>query len=147
MPDDIRALLERHLAFTREFTPPEGVYALDVDGLLNPAVTFFSARIDAQLVAVGALKQLDDSHAELKSMHTVHRPAQNVGNDGASMTRPWSRFGWVLMPVVSPLVYERNYRGRVSLEETGDDCYASAYCPGTRPSSQPWIRVLAIRSS
>jgi putative acetyltransferase len=68
---DVRAVLERHLAFSRDVTPPEGVYALDIEGLLDPAITFFSARIDGELVGVGALKQLDDSHAELKSMHTV----------------------------------------------------------------------------
>jgi len=78
--DDIRALLERYLSFNREVTPPEGVYALDVDALLDPAVTFFSARIDGQLVGVGALKQLDDSHAELKSMHTIEAARrQGVG--------------------------------------------------------------------
>jgi putative acetyltransferase len=38
---------------------------------LDPAVTFFSARLDGELLGVGALKHLDDSHAELKSMHTV----------------------------------------------------------------------------
>ena len=41
---DIVALLERHLGFARETTPPEDVHALDLDGLLDPAVTFFSAR-------------------------------------------------------------------------------------------------------
>ena len=69
--EDVRALLEAHLAFAREVTPPEDVHALDIEGLLDPAVTFFSARVDGELVGIGALKQLDDSHAELKSMHTV----------------------------------------------------------------------------
>ena len=69
--EDVRALLEAHLAFAREVTPPEDVHALDIEGLLDPSVTFFSARLDGELVGIGALKQLDDSHAELKSMHTV----------------------------------------------------------------------------
>ncbi len=68
---DVQALLQRHLAFAHHHTPPEGVHALAVDGLLDPAVTVFSARREGQLVAMGALKELDQTHAELKSMHTA----------------------------------------------------------------------------
>jgi putative acetyltransferase len=38
--------------------------------LVDPTVTFFSARDAARLVGVAALKRLDQDHAELKSMHT-----------------------------------------------------------------------------
>jgi putative acetyltransferase len=68
---DVQALLERHLAFANRHSPPEDVHALDLAGLLADDVTFFSIREDGELVAVGALKQLDASHAELKSMHTA----------------------------------------------------------------------------
>lgn len=69
--DDVRALLEQHLAFARAVTPPEDVHALDLDGLLDPAVTFFSLRLDGRLLGVGALKQLEPDHVEVKSMHTT----------------------------------------------------------------------------
>jgi putative acetyltransferase len=69
--EDVRELLRRHLEFARANTPPEDVHALDVDQLAGPAVTFFSYRRDGELLAVGALKQLDGRHAELKSMHTA----------------------------------------------------------------------------
>jgi putative acetyltransferase len=69
--DDVRALLEQHLAFAREVTLPGDVHALDLDGLLDPAVTFFSLRHDGELLGVGAIKQLDAEHVELKSMHTA----------------------------------------------------------------------------
>jgi putative acetyltransferase len=69
--DDVRALLRRHLEFAALHTPPRHVFALDVDGLLDPAVTFYSYRSDGQLLGVAALKQLDARHAELKSMHTA----------------------------------------------------------------------------
>jgi putative acetyltransferase len=69
--DDVRALLERHLAFAHEHSPPEDVHALGVDELLDPAVTLFSFRRNGELLGVGALKRLDDRHAELKSMHTA----------------------------------------------------------------------------
>ena len=68
---DVRRLLATHLAFARGQTPPEDAHALDVDGLLDASVTFFSLRRDGVLLAVGALKRLGPDHAEVKSMHTV----------------------------------------------------------------------------
>ncbi len=68
---DVRALLERHLAFGHQHSPPEDVHALDVGGLLVPEITFCSARLDGALVGVGALKDLGDGSGELKSMHTA----------------------------------------------------------------------------
>jgi putative acetyltransferase len=69
--DDVRLVLERHLSFAHEQTPVEYVHALDVESLLDPAITFYSARRDGRVLGVGAIKQLDPSHAELKSMHTI----------------------------------------------------------------------------
>jgi putative acetyltransferase len=68
---DVRQLLGRHLAFAHGNTPPEHVHALNIDGLLDPSVAFFGYRAGCELLAVGALKQLDQRHAELKSMHTA----------------------------------------------------------------------------
>ncbi len=68
---DVQELLVRHLAFMHAQSPPEDVHALDVEGLVDPAVTFFSLRKDGELIATGALKRLDARHAEVKSMHTV----------------------------------------------------------------------------
>jgi putative acetyltransferase len=50
---DVRALLERHLAFANLHSPPEDVHALDVAGLLDPAITFYSFRLNGELLAVG----------------------------------------------------------------------------------------------
>ena len=68
---DVCGLVERHLAFARSHKPPGDIHALDVAGLLDPAVTCFSCRAGGELLAVGALKRLDRYHAELKSMHTA----------------------------------------------------------------------------
>jgi putative acetyltransferase len=68
---DVRALLATHLTFSHQHSPPEDVHALDVDRLRDPAVTFFSYREGGRLLAVGALRRLDDEHAEVKSMHTA----------------------------------------------------------------------------
>ncbi|HMG43221.1 MAG TPA: GNAT family N-acetyltransferase [Acidimicrobiales bacterium] len=112
--DDVRALLERHLAFAREVTPPEGVHALGVDGLADPSVTFFSARArrDDRLLGIGALKQLDDAHAELKSFHTAEAArGQGVGR--------------ALVEHLLSVARERGYR-RVSLETGVMEAFAPA---------------------
>ena len=67
---DIRRLLEAHLRFSREATPPEYSFALEADRLADGEITFFTARTTGTLVGIAALKQLDGSHAEIKSMHT-----------------------------------------------------------------------------
>ena len=70
--EDVRRLLAAHLDFAHENSPPEDVYALDVEGLRAPDIAFFSARTDdGEVLAVGALRQLDPEHAEIKSMHTA----------------------------------------------------------------------------
>jgi putative acetyltransferase len=75
---DVRELLESHLALMNSITPPEDVHALDLDGLLDPSITFVSFRRDGELLGIGALKQLDDQHGEVKSMHTT-RAARGGG--------------------------------------------------------------------
>jgi putative acetyltransferase len=52
-------------------TPPEHSFALDVDGLLDAAITLFSFRADGSLLGIGAIKRLDPHYAEIKSMHTT----------------------------------------------------------------------------
>src|SRR5215831_3475839 len=69
--EDVRELLERHLAFAHAQSPREDVHALDIDALLDPAITFFSLRVNGTVLGIGALKELDCHHAELKSMHTA----------------------------------------------------------------------------
>ncbi len=56
--EDVRELLERHLEFANLHSPPEDIHALDVDGLVDPAVTLFSFRREGELLGVGALKRL-----------------------------------------------------------------------------------------
>ena len=71
LADDVRELLERHLAYAKATTAPEDVHALEVEALLDPSVTFFSFRADGELLGVAALQRLDGEHAEIKSMHTA----------------------------------------------------------------------------
>src|SRR5262245_12719214 len=68
---EVRALLERHLAFASSETPPEHSFALNVDGLLDPKVTFVSYRDGGSVLGIAAIKELDASDVEVKSMHTL----------------------------------------------------------------------------
>jgi putative acetyltransferase len=52
--------------------PPESVHALDLEGLRKPDVTFWSVWEGSVLLGVGALKELDARHGEIKSMHTAN---------------------------------------------------------------------------
>jgi len=56
----------------RSDSPPEACHVLPIDGLRDPHVRFFSLRDDSGgLLGVGALKRLDASQAEIKSMRTA----------------------------------------------------------------------------
>jgi putative acetyltransferase len=109
---DVLALLERHLAFANEHSPPEDVHALDVEGLLDPAVTFVSLRRSGELLGVGALKELDASHGELKSMHTLAEAR------GQGVAR-------ALLEHLIALARARGYE-RVSLETGSMDAFVPA---------------------
>jgi putative acetyltransferase len=109
---DVRALLDRHLWFNTEHSPPQDVHALDIDGLLSPLVSFFSARRHCELLAIGALKELDETHGELKSMHTVEAArGQGVGR--------------AMVDHLVNVARDRGYR-RVSLETGAMDAFAPA---------------------
>jgi putative acetyltransferase len=109
---DVLALLAAHLTFANANTPPEDVHALDVGGLCHPSISFFSYRRHGELLGVGALKELDAGHAELKSMHTVER----------------ARGGGIGRAMVDHLVAVARGRGyrRVSLETGATDAFAPA---------------------
>ena len=72
---EIHALLHEHLRSMHALSPPESVHALDLAKLRAPDITFWSAWKGAVLVGCGALKELDPSHGEVKSMRTpdAHR--------------------------------------------------------------------------
>lgn len=66
-----RDLVAHHLSGMFASSPAENVFALDIDGLRHPDVTFFSARSGDDVVAIGALKTLDADNGELKSMRVA----------------------------------------------------------------------------
>jgi putative acetyltransferase len=68
---EIAAFLDEHVQEMRAITPLESKHALDLDGLRRPEITFWTVYDDAAVVGCGAIKRLDASHAELKSMRTT----------------------------------------------------------------------------
>ena len=118
---DVTALLTAHLEFARSCTPAEFVFALDIDALVQPAVTVCTARRDGALLAVGALKELDPTLGELKSMHTT-TAARRLG------------VGAAMVDHLVGLARRRGYR-RVSLETGSQDAFAPARA--TRCSPNP----------
>jgi putative acetyltransferase len=66
----IHALLNEHLQSMYELSPPESVHALDLERLRQPEITFWAAWEGGLLFGCGAMKELHQSHGEVKSMRT-----------------------------------------------------------------------------
>lgn len=109
---EIEAFLQEHLDEMREISPPESTHALDLDGLRRPEVTFWSVYEGDELVGCGALKKLDATTAELKSMRTA-RTAKRRG---------------VASTLLQHILTEAGRRGftRLYLETGTDDHFAPA---------------------
>jgi N-acetylglutamate synthase-like GNAT family acetyltransferase len=71
-------------------------------GLLAPGITFWSARDGGLLLGCGALRELDASHGEIKSMHVA------IGQRGRGV-------GAAILRHILDVARGRGYR-RVSLE-------------------------------
>jgi putative acetyltransferase len=109
---EVLALIERHLTFAYANSPHADVHALDAARLAVPEITFFGARESGQLLGVGAIKQLDPTHGELKSMHTaIEARGRGIGR---------AMVGHLLA------VAARRRYGRVSLETGRGEAFAAA---------------------
>jgi putative acetyltransferase len=78
---EIAAFLQEHIQEMRAMSPLESVHALDLPALREPGITFWSVYDDDRLVGCGAIKQLDDAHAEVKSMRAAsHRKRSGIAS-------------------------------------------------------------------
>ena len=66
----VHELLREHLSNMYELSPPESVHALDLSKLRSPDITFWTVWEGSTLLGCGALKELDPTHGEVKSMRT-----------------------------------------------------------------------------
>jgi len=68
---DLSLLFDRHTADMHAETPPESIYMMDKGALAAPGIRFFVLREDGVPLAMGAVKKIDATHAEIKSMHVL----------------------------------------------------------------------------
>ncbi|MEG3174936.1 GNAT family N-acetyltransferase [Sphingomonas sp. RB3P16] len=67
----VEALVTLHLRAAHDNSPPGSVFALDLSGLRDPSVTLWTIWEGQALLGMGALKQLEAGHGEIKSMRTA----------------------------------------------------------------------------
>ncbi|NNF50644.1 MAG: GNAT family N-acetyltransferase [Woeseiaceae bacterium] len=94
-------------------SPPESVHALDVDALRAPGITFWSAWEGDDILGCGALKELDATHGEIKSMRTA---SAHLGTGVASR----------LLQYMIGIARVRGYR-RLSLETGTGEAFEPAH--------------------
>ncbi len=71
LQDDLALLHARHTEAMHADTPPESIHMLPASALAAPGIWFYVLRAGGQPLAMGALKRLDDTQAEIKSMHVL----------------------------------------------------------------------------
>lgn len=69
--DEVIRLLREHLDSMIRHSPPGSVHALDLDGLRANDVTFWCTWQGELLLGCCALREIDATHGELKSMRTA----------------------------------------------------------------------------
>lgn len=109
---EIARLLQEHLDEMFLHSPAESVHALDLERLRRPDITFWTVWEDGELLGCGALKALDATHGELKSMRTAQRHLRR----GVAAT---------LMRHMLQVARQRGYR-RLSLETGSPDAFLPA---------------------
>lgn len=67
----IIALLRHHYDKCHEVTPKCSAHVFTIDKLAAPDIDFWAAWDGDTLLGVGAMKPLDETHGEVKSMHTT----------------------------------------------------------------------------
>ena len=66
----VRALLDHHVTTARAATGAGSAHAMDHTALRAPGIEVFAAWDGDTLLGLGALREIDPSHGEIKSMHT-----------------------------------------------------------------------------
>src|SRR5262245_28317752 len=116
-PDDLTSpqvieLLHQHVRSMRAAWPPESCHVPNLDEFRSPDVAFWAIWNESDLAGCAALKELDFSHGEIKSMRT----ATGYLRKGVASQ--------LLMHILNE-AKRRNYC-RVSLETGAQDCFEPA---------------------
>jgi len=73
----VNELLKKHFIELRSVSPEGSAHVLDIPGLKVDSIKFWSLWENNQLIGCGALKFLDDSHGEFKSIRIADKFRKN----------------------------------------------------------------------
>ena len=73
----VNELLTKHFIELRSVSPPGSTHVLDIPGLKDPTIRFWSFWDVGNLVGCGALKLFDKDHGEFKSIRVVDKFRKN----------------------------------------------------------------------
>jgi len=109
---DVHELLVKHFIELRSVSPEGSTHVLDINGLKDPSIKFWSLWKNDKLMGCGALKFLDSQHGEFKSI----RVNDKFRNNGFGLT------------VISHLIGEakKQHIKRLSLETGAGKFFAPA---------------------
>ena len=68
---EVNNLLKKHFIELRSVSPAGSTHVLDIDGLKDPSIKFWSLWEDNKLIGCGALKFLEKNHGEFKSIRVA----------------------------------------------------------------------------
>ena len=68
---EVDDLLKKHFIELRSVSPAGSTHVLDIDGLKNPSIKFWSLWENEKLMGCGALKFLNESRGEFKSIRVA----------------------------------------------------------------------------
>lgn len=68
---EVNQLLKKHFVELRSVSPKGSTHVLDIEGLQNKNIKFWSIYENHKLIGCGALKFLDSNHGEFKSIRVA----------------------------------------------------------------------------
>tara|TARA_B100001057_G_scaffold447471_1_gene486991 strand:+ start:1494 stop:1961 length:468 start_codon:yes stop_codon:yes gene_type:complete len=76
---EVNELLSNHFIELRAASPEGSAHVLNIEGLKDPSIKFWSLWNESQIIGCGALKILDQEHGEFKSIR-LHNNFRKKGN-------------------------------------------------------------------
>ena len=70
---EVNDLLKKHFIELRSVSPTGSTHVLDIDGLKDQSIKFWSLWVNNELVGCGALKFLEKNHGEFKSIRVADK--------------------------------------------------------------------------
>ena len=109
---EVHKLLIKHFIELRSVSPKGSTHVLDIAGLKDPSIKFWSLWEESDLMGSGALKFLDEEHGEFKSIR-INDEFRGKGNGSK---------------VINHLIYEAKRLNikRLSLETGAGDFFSNA---------------------